>query len=59
MKCNPDCPHYKKNDAVGEMNSGLEWFCTLPHTQCEDIVCLLRMMLWEIDNLNDNLCDEA
>jgi len=57
MKCSQDCPHYKRNDAVGEMDSGLAWFCTLPHSQCEDVVCLLRMMLWEIDNMNDNLND--
>jgi hypothetical protein len=53
MKCSPECPHYKKNDAVSEMEDGMGWFCTNPHSQCEDIVCLLRMILWELDNLQD------
>lgn len=53
MKCSDQCPHYKRNDAVDEVESGTAWFCTHPHSQCEDIVCLLRMMLWELERLQD------
>lgn len=53
MKCK-DCPHRKENDAIQEMNDGVSWFCTLKHSECEDLVCLLRMLIWEIDNMQEN-----
>ncbi len=53
MKC-VDCPHRKENDAIKSMEDGVEWFCTLKHSECEDVVCLLRMILWELDNLFDD-----
>jgi len=55
MKCDTSCPHYKKNDAVREVEDGVEWYCTLPHSQCDDFVCLLKMILWELDDISESL----
>ena len=49
MKCSADCQWYKRNDSVAEMEDGVAWYCTMPHSQCEDVVCLLRMILWSLD----------
>jgi hypothetical protein len=54
MKCQ-DCEYRKENDAIREMEDGVEWFCTLKHSECEDVVCLLRMLIWQIDNMDINI----
>lgn len=41
------CEHRRPLDAIDEMESnGIEWICDKRHTQCEDVVCLLRMIIW-------------
>jgi hypothetical protein len=55
MKCTETCEYYKKNDAIKEMEDGVVWFCTMPHSQCEDMSCLMRMLIWEISHMNDIL----
>ena len=47
MKCK-DCPSHKPMDAVEIMNGAPEWVCTMKHTECEDVVCLLRMLIWQL-----------
>jgi len=46
VKCK-DCPDKKELDAVEQVVNGApEWACTQKHTECEDVVCLLRMIIW-------------
>ena len=47
MKCK-DCPSRKELDAVDVMEGAPEWACTKPHSEVEDIVCLLRMIIWQL-----------
>jgi len=47
MNCK-DCENRKFTDAIEQLDSGLEWSCTKKHTECEDIICLLRMLIWEV-----------
>lgn len=47
MQCK-DCAFRKSNDAVAELEDGVAWYCTKKHSECEDVVCLLRMIIWEI-----------
>lgn len=54
MKCR-DCPDRKLNDAVDEMQNGVEWFCMKKHSDCDEVVCLLRMVIWELAHLEDLL----
>ena len=49
-KCK-DCQYRKSNDAEREMEDGVSWYCTMKHSECEDVVCLLRMIIWEIANM--------
>lgn len=56
MKCK-DCPHRKENDAIRQMEDGVEWFCTLKHSECENVVCLLRMIIWQLANM-ENITNE-
>ena len=53
MKC-AECPHRKQLDAVEEMNANISWVCTLKHSECEDIVCLLRMIIWMLDSEDES-----
>jgi hypothetical protein len=55
MKCSEACQYYKKNDAVKEMEDGVQWYCTMPHSQCEDMTCLLKMLIWEVSAITDSL----
>jgi hypothetical protein len=57
MNC-ADCPHRKPTDAVDEMEFGVQWVCSLPHSQCEDMTCLLRMIIWQLANIEDLLTEE-
>jgi hypothetical protein len=50
-----NCPYRKENDAIKEMDDGVSWFCTKKHSECEDITCLLRMLIWELYHLEDKL----
>jgi hypothetical protein len=52
MKCK-DCPYRKENDAIKEMEDGVGWFCTLKHSECEDVICLLRMLIWQIADMEE------
>ena len=47
MKCK-NCPDRKENDAVKQLEGDTEWFCTKKHSECEDIICLLRMLIWQL-----------
>ena len=50
MKCS-ECPYHKELDAVEQLESNVEWACTKKHSECEDIECLLRMIIWELDSM--------
>ncbi len=47
MKC-ANCEYRQENDAVKQMEGDVAWFCTRKHSECEDIICLLRMIIWEL-----------
>lgn len=47
MKCQ-DCPRRKELDAVEIMEGAPEWVCTAKHSATEDVVCLLRMIIWRL-----------
>lgn len=51
MTCK-DCPNRKEIDAVEQMEGAPEWVCGKKHTECEDVICLLRMIIWSISNLD-------
>ena len=50
-----DCPARKPIDAIEVMNGGPDWVCTGKHSECEDIVCLLRMIIWQLYTINDGM----
>jgi len=50
-----DCQHKQNNDAIKEMDDGVAWFCTLKHSECDNIVCLLRMIIWQLSAIQDDL----
>ena len=50
MTCK-DCPDRKNNDAVRQMEDGVDWYCNKKHSECEDVVCLLRMIIWQLFNM--------
>ena len=54
MKC-AECPHRKQIDALEVMDGAPDWVCNLPHTSCEDLICLMRMMIWQISHLEEIL----
>jgi len=58
MKCR-DCPDRKQIDALEVMNGAPDWVCTKRHFECEDIVCLLRMIIWQLNAIEDDLEDEV
>ena len=53
MKCK-ECPHRKENDAIRQLEDNVEWYCTLKHSECEDIVCLLRMIIWQLNHIAED-----
>ena len=53
MTCK-ECLHRKSNDAVKELEDGVSWYCTMKHSECEDVVCLLRMIIWQLYNREDD-----
>jgi hypothetical protein len=53
MKCK-DCLYKKEIDAIEVMEGAPDWVCTRKHTECKDIVCLLRMVIWSLSHLEDN-----
>jgi hypothetical protein len=48
------CEHRKQIDAVEVMNGAPDWVCTCKHSECEDIVCLLRMIIWQLYNMEED-----
>ena len=46
-----NCPDRKEIDAVEVMGGAPEWVCNKRHSECEDVVCLLRMVIWTLYNL--------
>jgi len=53
MKCK-DCEWHKELDVEIQLEGGPEWVCTKKHSECEDVVCLLRMIIWELYNWEDD-----
>ena len=53
MKCE-NCPHRKELDAIEVMGGAPEWACTRKHSETEDVVCLLRMIIWQLYNMEED-----
>ena len=53
------CTHRKQIDALEVMDGAPDWVCNRKHSECEDIVCLLRMMIWQLYHLEDLLSEET
>ena len=49
-----NCPDRKELDVIEQLEGGPEWACTKKHTECEDIVCLLRMLIWQIADMEED-----
>ena len=49
-----NCPDRKEIDAVEQLDGAPSWVCTKKHTECEDVVCLLRMIVWQLYNIGED-----
>lgn len=59
VKCK-DCPHKKEIPLDEQIADGApEWMCSAKHSDVDDIVCLMRMQIWLLDDILDSLeCEE-
>ena len=56
MKCQ-DCPYKKEIDAVEQLNGAHSWACTKPLSETEEVVCLLRMIIWQLYTMDEKEID--
>jgi hypothetical protein len=47
-----DCEYKKQIDAVEVMDGAPDWVCNKQLSDTEDLVCLLRMVVWTISDLD-------
>jgi len=52
MNCK-ECPNRKETGALEQLDGTPEWVCTHKHTETEDIVCLLRMIIWQLSTMEE------
>jgi hypothetical protein len=53
-----ECPHKKQLDALAVMDGAPDWVCDLKHSMCEDPICLMRMIIWQLSHLEEILNEE-
>lgn len=50
-----NCPDHKDIDAVKQLDDAPSWVCIKKHSEAEDIICLLRMVIWQLQAVEDKI----